>query len=281
MLFPSTLSANSLALISFVRASTGDATAETDRSAVSLIKRARRSNTQFDRSVPNVMQKLLICDDHPPIRTAVTYVVKEINKDIQIVEAGSAIEALTLLERNPDVDLILLDLHMPGMSGLDLLSDLKLKSPATPVVVLSSDEARSTVVDALQRGATGYICKSSPTDLLAKFLEHALNGMVALPTAIVYGQRAEPKKESASSRTSKEQHADIGLTPRQMDVLGCLLRGMSTKHICRELGLSEGTVKSHTVAIFRALNVTSRAQAVIEASRRGVSIGGRPGQAIG
>lgn len=223
------------------------------------------------------MQKLLICDDHPPIRTAVTYVVKEINKDIQIVEAGSAIEALTLLEQNPDVDLILLDLHMPGMSGLDLLSDLKLKSPATPVVILSSDETRSTVVDALQRGATGYICKSSPTDLLAKFLEHALNGMVALPTAIVYGQKAEPKKGSAFSSTSKELPADIGLSPRQMDVLGCLLRGMSTKHICRELGLSEGTVKSHTVAIFRALKVTSRAQAVIEASRRGVSIGARPG----
>ena len=204
-----------------------------------------------------------------------TYVVREINKDIQIVEAGSAIEALILLEQNPDVDLILLDLHMPGMSGLDLLSEFKVKSPATPVVVLSSDEVRATVVDALQRGATGYICKSSPTDLLAKFLEHALNGMVALPTTVVYGQRAEPKKESSFSPTSKELPADIGLSPRQMDVLDCLLRGMSTKHICRELGLSEGTVKSHTVAIFRTLNVTSRAQVVIEASRRGISIGRR------
>src|SRR5260370_14451096 len=124
----------------------------------------------------------------------VNYVCREISKDIKMVEARGAVEVLPLVEQNPDIDLILLDLHMPGMSGLDLLSDLKLKSPVTPVVVLSSDEARSTVVDALQRGATGYICKSSPTDLLAKFLEHALNGMVALPTAIVYGQKVEPKK---------------------------------------------------------------------------------------
>jgi len=221
-------------------------------------------------------RKLLICDDHPPIRTAVTYVAREVSRETQIIEAGSAAEALALLEQNPDVDLILLDLYMPGRSGLDLLSDLKLRSPATPVVVLSSDEARATVIDALQRGATGYICKSSPTDLLAKFLEHALNGKVALPATVVYGSETAPQGACVASAGARDP-ADIGLSPRQAEVLGCLLRGMSTKHICRELGLSEGTVKSHTVAVFRALNVTSRAQAVIEASRRGVPIGGRSG----
>ena len=218
------------------------------------------------------MPKLLICDDHPPIRTAVTYVAREISRDVQIIEAGDASEALAAMERNHDVDLILLDLFMPGMSGLDLLSELKQKYPTIPVVVLSSDETRSAVVDALQRGATGYICKSSSTELLAKFLEHALSGRVTLPATVVYGPEAEGASPSAASLGSSP---DMGLTPRQKDVLGCLLRGMSTKQICRELGLSEGTVKSHTVAIFRALNVTSRAQVVIEASRRGVTIGGK------
>jgi DNA-binding NarL/FixJ family response regulator len=131
------------------------------------------------------------------------------------------------------------------------------------------------VVDALQRGATGYICKSSSTELLAKFLEHALSGRVTLPAAVVYGPGAEAGADPSPSTAGRGASPDLGLTPRQTDVLGCLLRGMSTKQICRELGLSEGTVKSHTVAIFRALNVTSRAQVVIEASRRGVTIGGR------
>ena len=219
------------------------------------------------------MPKLLICDDHPPIRTAVTYVAREISRDVQIIEAGDASEALAMMEQNDDVDLILLDLYMPGMSGLDLLSELKQKYPTIPVVVLSSDETRSAVVDALQRGATGYICKSSSTELLARFLEHALSGRVTLPATVVYGPGAEAG--AYPSGANRGPSPDLGLTPRQKDVLGCLLRGMSTKQICRELGLSEGTVKSHTVAIFRALNVTSRAQVVIEASRRGVTIGGK------
>jgi len=199
---------------------------------------------------------------------------RDINKQIEIVEAGNAAEALAQIGRHADIDLVLLDLHMPGMSGLDLLTELKTKHPLLPVVVLSSDETRATVVDALERGATGYICKSSPMDLLAKFLENALNGNIALPAAMVSGSGAE---RGAFPQAAKPQPADLALSPRQMEVLGCLLRGMSGKQICRELGIAEGTAKSHTVAVFRALNVTNRTQAVIEASRRGVPIGARPG----
>lgn len=221
--------------------------------------------------------KLLICDDHPPIRAAVTHIAKELNKDIEVVEAGCAVEALALLEQHPDVELMLLDLYMPGLNGLDLLTELKHRHASLPVVVLSSDETRATVIDALERGATGYICKSSPTDLLTKFLEHALKGNIALPTAIVSRSNAEAAADADSAQNPKRRAAASGLSPRQRSVLTCLLRGMSNKQIARKLGLAEGTVKTHTVAVFRALKVSSRAQAVIEASRRGFAVGDRHG----
>lgn len=216
--------------------------------------------------------KLLVCDDHPPIRTAVTRIAREINKNIEIFEAGDATEAKALLERHPDVDLMLLDIYMPGLSGLELLSELKVKYPLLPVVVLSSDETRATVIAALERGASGYICKASPTELLVKFLEYALTGSIALPIAIIQGPHAGPNLNTAVQGGDSQWLAEIGLSKRQVDVLDCLLRGMSNKQICAALELAEGTVKTHILAIYRALKVTSRAQAVIEASRHGLPL---------
>ena len=219
--------------------------------------------------------KLLICDDHPFVRSAVASIAQGINKDVEVVEAGNSAEALALLKQHADIDLVLLDVRMPGMNGLDLLSEFKLAYPTLPIVVLSSDESRATVMDALERGATGYICKSSPIKLLTQYLEHALNGNIALPIAIVDNPIAQSIGDAGAPMTQGRPVA-IALSPRQVDVLGCLLRGMSNKQICRELGLANGTVKAHINAIFRTFNVSSRAQAIMEASRRGFQLGGLP-----
>jgi len=217
---------------------------------------------------------LLICDDHPFVRSAVASIAQGIDKNIKVVEAGNSAEALALLKQRPTIDLALLDIRMPGGNGLDLLSELKLAYPSLPIVVLSSDESRATVMDALERGAAGYICKSAPVKLLTQYLEHALNGNIALPIAIIDRQIEDAELPTAQVR---QQPVAVVLSPRQIDVLGCLLRGMSNKQICRELGLANGTVKAHINAIFRALSVSSRAQAVMEASRRGFQIGTLPG----
>ena len=210
--------------------------------------------------------KLLICDDHGLIRDALVHMAHEISTGIHTVEARNGMEALTMLEQQPDIDMVLLDVHLPDRNGLDLLDQMKAQYPKLVVVMLSSDETRTTIVDALERGAAGYICKSSPTTLLSEFLGHALNGNIALPSTILVGANGDPT-QNIEQRQSPGG-AVAGLSPRKSDVLNCLLRGMTNKQICLELGLAEGTVKTHVNAIFRVLNVNSRAQVVIEASRR-------------
>jgi DNA-binding NarL/FixJ family response regulator len=174
---------------------------------------------------------------------------------------------------NVDIDLVLLDLHMPGPSGLDLLCALKEDLPSVPVVVLSSDETRGSVLRALDKGAVGYIPKSSNSKVMTQALRLVLVGGIYLPAVVV--QRDAERPAANPQVSAAPGLPDLGLTPRQMDVLRCLLRGMSTKLMCRELKLQEGTVKSHVQAVFNALNVRTRTQAVLVASQRGVQLGDR------
>lgn len=210
------------------------------------------------------MFRLLICDDHPPIRTALRLLAKEAAPGAcEVTECASAEELVALLHAGKPYDFLTLDLQLPGRSGLEVLAEVKQLRPELPVMVFSADENPERVTEALQAGATSYLFKTASEQVLSEAPRAAAARKLHLPAPYV---RSQPSSGGGAPH-------DLPLSARQWEVLQCLLRGMSAKQIARVLGISDGTVKSHTVAVFRALNVSSRAQVVLEAHRRGIPFG--------
>ena len=214
------------------------------------------------RAITGDAMKILIVDDHPLILHALELVLPQLDRKLEVLGATNRVETLTQLARHPDCALVLLDLTLPGARGLDLLAELRRDRPLLPIVVLSATHDSATVGAAIAAGARGFIAKTaSPLALLD-----------AIGTVLVGGRHVTTDLRSAP-RAIKGVPVDIlGLTQRQSDVLQLLLQGKPNKLICRDLGLSEGTVKVHVSAILRALNVHSRSQAIVELAKRGISV---------
>jgi DNA-binding NarL/FixJ family response regulator len=208
------------------------------------------------------MFRLLICDDHPPIRTALRLLAREAcGGACEVTECASAEQLAAILQEGRPYDFLTLDLQLPGQSGLQVLAQVKRLRPGLPVMVFSADESAERVTQALQAGASSYLFKTASEKVLSEALRAAAAHQVSLPDP--YVRTLKPHGGSA----------ELPLSARQREVLQCLLHGMSAKQIARALSISDGTVKSHTVAVFRALNVSSRAQVVLEAHRRGIPFG--------
>jgi DNA-binding NarL/FixJ family response regulator len=211
--------------------------------------------------------KLLVVDDHPLIVHALSELLPDAGPAIDIIGAGSREETLTVLARHPDCALVLLDLTVPGAHGLDLLAELRRMHPRLPIVILSATHDRATVGAALAAGARGFIAKTAdPAALLA-----------AVRTVLAGGEHVTrdiaPTRPTAVDGVSIEV---LGLTQRQSEVMLLMAQGKPNKLICRDLRLSEGTVKVHVSAILKALNVHTRAQVIVELARRGIRVD-RPG----
>lgn len=223
--------------------------------------------------------QILLIDDHPLFREGVALLLGRLGPEVTVLEAGACEQAFELIGRTPAIDLILIDLKMPGMSGMDGIAVLRERHPDIPVVVMSSDDDMETVLRALDQGAMGFIPKSSSSDVMIGALKLILAKGIYLPPSVFLGSRrtTEPgnKAQEALTRNvldgSGKTAAQLGLTARQADVLYLLLQGKPTKTICRELNLSASTVKAHTSAVLRALNVTTRTQAVIAAGKLGLT----------
>ena len=213
--------------------------------------------------------KVLLVDDHALIRDALIRVLTALVPDAVVREAADPRTAFAAIEREPDLDLVLLDLALPGMHGLTALQALRERHPSISVVVVSATADRDTVRRALDDGAMGFIPKSSSNEVLKNALALILAGGVYLPPELL-GRAAEPVQTLAAA--GRRRPADLGLTERQAQILALMTNGMPNKLICRELNLAESTVKNQITAILKALNVTSRTQAVLAATKLGLAL---------
>ncbi len=219
--------------------------------------------------------KVLLVDDHQLFREGLVILVKRLDGKVETVEAASCAEAFAALQREPDIELILLDVGLPDMSGLDGISVIRERHPGIPIVVLSSQEDRASVMQALDSGAMGYIPKTSSSDIMISALQLILANGIYLPPVVLMG--GGPAAPVSPGPFKSKRPAELGLSPRQAEVLFLILQGKPSKMICRELNLSASTVKAHTSAVLRSLNVTTRTQAVIAAGKLGLRFERAPG----
>jgi len=211
------------------------------------------------------MLKLLVIEDHALVREGLLQALKGLEKNVVTLGATDADAGLELLEANQDVDLVLLDLMLPGTSGMALLGVLRKRFPTIPVVIISALDDTDTVMRGLRQGAAGFVPKSSSTEVMLQALRDVLAGEVYLPPRL----RDTAARGSGRSRTVADRY---GLTPGQMRVLELLTEGKTNRQIADLLGVTEGTVKIHVSAIFKAMNVTNRSQALLLASKPRVRV---------
>ncbi len=213
--------------------------------------------------------RILLIDDHTLFREALLHVLRQFDSTAVVIEAATAREAIRLAAHYHDLDLILLDLNLPGLNGLCALPELHELRPTVPLIILSASEDASDVRQALAAGAMGYIPKSSSSREMITALRLALAGEVYVPRALLAALEALATASSQATAVVEEKEAG-GLTPRQLEVLRLMGQGLSNKAICKRLNVAEGTVKLHVAAVLRALSAGNRTQAVIEATRRGL-----------
>mgnify|MGYP003576663857 CR=1 FL=1 len=199
---------------------------------------------------------ILIVDDHPLFREGLKTLLAALEPGVRVSDAGSVDEAVAL--RGDDApDLILLDMNLPGASRLDALHQVKAAHESASVVVVSGDENPLLIRSAVDAGAAGYIPKSTDASLTIQALRLVLANGIYLPRAALTGGGAGTASAPPAGATASPQFSE-----RQLAVLKCLLQGKANKVIARELSIAEGTVKAHLWAIYQALGVNSRAQAM-------------------
>ncbi|MGF7163091.1 DNA-binding NarL/FixJ family response regulator [Rhodoligotrophos appendicifer] len=204
--------------------------------------------------------RFIIADDHPLFRDALRQSLAASYENVDITEAGSLDEVITILEGAGPFDLVLLDLKMPGVQGLAGLAFLRAQFPDTPTIVVSATEEPPVMRRAIDLGASGFVPKSTPVGVIRAAVAEVLKGEIWLPADIAGSGSSDHETDEIARKIAT-------LTPQQVRVLMMLREGLLNKQIAYGLGVSEATVKAHVSAVLQKLGVESRTQAVIAAGR--------------
>lgn len=203
--------------------------------------------------------KILVVDDHALFRDGLSHVLQSLEENVNLLEAPNSDIAIQLVSEHSDLDLVLLDLNMPGKDGFEVLETFTKSYPATPVVILSASTQREDVQRALDAGAVGFIGKDTTSAVMLNALRLIFSGGVYTPPGM-----AEPQASTQNTGNN------LNLTPRQSQVLAILVKGGSNKLIASELNIAEATVKMHITSILKSLGVTNRTQAALATEKLGL-----------
>jgi DNA-binding NarL/FixJ family response regulator len=204
--------------------------------------------------------RLVIADDHPLFRGAMREAISGLLKQVDIAEAGTFDDVVELLERGSEVDLVLLDLTMPGVRGFSGLMYMRAQYPGVPVIVVSANDDPAAIRRCMEFGASGFIPKTLGVEAMRGAISRILSGGVWTPPDVDLSAGSDTDTTALMARLAT-------LTPQQVRVLMMLSEGLLNKQIAYQLGVSEATVKAHVSAILQKLGVESRTQAVIAAAK--------------
>jgi DNA-binding NarL/FixJ family response regulator len=203
--------------------------------------------------------KILVVDDHALVREGLRQVLKGLGDGLEVLQAANCGQAFSMADTHGDIDLVLLDYHLPDMNGLEALVIFGKQHPELPVVLLSGSANVQIMRQALEAGAAGFVTKSCVSDELLRAVRSVLHGDIYLP----------PELSALPSGAEVDSTGKTVLTQRQELVLRCLLDGLANREIADQLHISEETVKTHVAAILRHFEVQNRTQAVVAAARNG------------
>lgn len=217
--------------------------------------------------------RILVADDHELFLKGLEFILGDMNKDVELVFAKSYSEIFKIIDKDNNFNLILTDLAMPGANWEEAITHIHNVLPETPIIIISAVFDKEIVEKTIEIGVSGYIPKTSANAVIISAINLVMSGGVYIPSELLSRTTNgfDELKQVAQIFDSKAVEENIKtLTPRQIDVIKCISKGMSNKQIAFNLGLTEGTIKLHVTAILKILNVYNRTGAVMEADRLGL-----------